>query len=404
MVIKKIEYAEKILDYKFKDSSLLKASLTQESYRQVDSYANNYQRNEFLGDAVIEAMIYGIYFRKYFDENNNSNASLEAKNFKLISDLKEKCVCNNLQKFILVNKRLHNSIFHNCSSTRANIESFEKEVNSVTEIYGIRGFEKIKKAKPKVNKVLSDVFEAIVGAVYLDCGSDLNKTWIVYSKLALDYLKIYANYDDLFAKKEIIPNVDLLSKFYLNRKKKSNLKEQKIIEEYCLKNSFDGTRNIENQNKNLFDHLCEITSQENPTKNYEELKIPINSEYEKPHTEPKTKPDYSNFDKESPAFHPSKPFNLSQNCEIDIIQKNADNVENCVDSRLLIPTMQAQKLFYQAVRNIEGKDIIIYELEVKGFTDEAKKSFMKTAMKEMNRKYSKLGNSIKPRILEIRKN
>ena len=45
-------------------------------------------------------------------------------------------------------------------------------------------------------KIFGDVFEALVGAVFLDSQS-IDKTWSVLQKLIMPYVKIYANLETL---------------------------------------------------------------------------------------------------------------------------------------------------------------------------------------------------------------
>ena len=44
-----------------------------------------------------------------------------------------------------------------------------------------------------VPKVLGDVFEAIIGAIFIDCGHDLETVWRIYRRLCPDFEDIVAN-------------------------------------------------------------------------------------------------------------------------------------------------------------------------------------------------------------------
>ena len=126
---KNIEALEKVLNYSFKDKQLLIEALTHKSYKQ--SYDN--ERLEFLGDAVLD-LIVGEYLYKKFSSSNEGNlskirASLvnEAGFDKLARDLK-------LGDYILLSNAEENN--------------------------GGR----------KKSSLLSNAFEALIGAIYLESG------------------------------------------------------------------------------------------------------------------------------------------------------------------------------------------------------------------------------------------
>ena len=55
----------------------------------------------------------------------------------------------------------------------------------------------------EVPKVLGDVFEAIIGAVFLDCGHDLPTVWRVYNRLCPQLDSVVAN-PPLNLKKQLV--------------------------------------------------------------------------------------------------------------------------------------------------------------------------------------------------------
>ena len=57
---------EKKIKYRFIDKNLLKIALTHPSYKKSDL---NYQRLEFLGDAILEHVISNYLFNKFPNDN-----------------------------------------------------------------------------------------------------------------------------------------------------------------------------------------------------------------------------------------------------------------------------------------------------------------------------------------------
>ena len=45
-------------------------------------------------------------------------------------------------------------------------------------------------------KIFGDVFESLIGAVFLDC-RDTEKTWAVLEKLIMPYIKVYADLETM---------------------------------------------------------------------------------------------------------------------------------------------------------------------------------------------------------------
>jgi len=146
MIIHKelIEKLEKIIGYEFNDKSLLLQAVTHSSYsnEQKINKLKNYERLEFLGDAVLELISSEFLFVKY-------ESIPEGKLTKLRASL----VCEpalaycagliNLSEFLLLGKG--------------------------EEATGGRG-------KDSIN---ADVMEAIIGALYLDNGLDKAKEFVL---------------------------------------------------------------------------------------------------------------------------------------------------------------------------------------------------------------------------------
>lgn len=135
---------EKIISYEFKDKCLLKKALTLSSY---DNNFNN-QTLEFLGDAILEFIV----SEKIYGESavNSNEGDLTKKRANI--------VCDNALK-------------------------------SVSEKLGLDKFLIKGSGDTNNQKAVPSVYEAVVGAIYLDGGMD-NAKKFVYATLAWDFTEI----------------------------------------------------------------------------------------------------------------------------------------------------------------------------------------------------------------------
>ena len=134
---------EKLIGYQFEDSSLLISAVTHPSYikeRKINKW-DHYQRLEYLGDAVLELVMSEYLFHEYplmpEGELSKTRASMVCE--PALAFCANKL---NLGEFILLGKG------ENASGGR------------------------------KRDSILSDVFEAIIGAIYLDGGFEKAKNHI----------------------------------------------------------------------------------------------------------------------------------------------------------------------------------------------------------------------------------
>lgn len=149
------DYAEleKCLGYQFKDKNLIIEALTHKSYKK----PYNNERLEFLGDAVLN-LIVGEYLFKKFPKSNEGELS------KIRASLVNETGFTKLAKEI----KLGDYIFISTAEER-------------------------NKGRGKAS-ILSDAFEAIMGAIYLESGLEVLKPIILkllensYDKINLDVL------------------------------------------------------------------------------------------------------------------------------------------------------------------------------------------------------------------------
>ena len=128
---------EKIIKIKFKNQKLLKKSLTHKSFNSVDSN----EKLEFLGDRVLGLVISKKLLEKY---PKDTEGSLDKKLASLVN--KNKCL------------EIGNSL---------NLKEFVITGNSKTSKNIVE------------NKIISDCCEALIGAIYLDKGFEVSKSFIL---------------------------------------------------------------------------------------------------------------------------------------------------------------------------------------------------------------------------------
>ena len=134
---KKFKELEKIVNYNFKDFSLLKKALTHKSF---DSYVNN-EKLEFLGDRVLGLVISEKLLKKFPEEK-------EGIIDKKFANLVNKKTC------LLIAKKINLKKFILLGSSHKKVERF-------------------------ADKISSDCLEALVGAIYLDGGLKLVEKFIL---------------------------------------------------------------------------------------------------------------------------------------------------------------------------------------------------------------------------------
>ena len=136
----KVDEFEKKINYKFKNKSLIDLAFTHSSLK--NKINKNYERLEFLGDRVLSLVISEDLFLKYSNENEGALS-------KRLSDLVSK------QKLLEVANEI-----------------------SIKKMLKIDQFEKKNLKLKKNTSILSDVCEALIGAIYLDSNLENAKKFI----------------------------------------------------------------------------------------------------------------------------------------------------------------------------------------------------------------------------------
>ena len=103
---RKMERVEEILGYRFECKAWLVDALTHKSFSSEQGKANNYERLEFLGDAVL-----GCLMARYFFLKTQEDAT--RKKPKELHKMKTSVINNNLLSLIVIEKGIHEYIVYN---------------------------------------------------------------------------------------------------------------------------------------------------------------------------------------------------------------------------------------------------------------------------------------------------
>lgn len=135
MTNKNLNLLQNILDYRFKDTSLLETALTHRSCLNQPGVTESYERMEFLGDAILEMLISVYLFNKYPDKMEGYLTAARSAIVRTES-LSEVCKENGFSGFIRMSKGEEATGGRNNAS------------------------------------ILEDIIESLIGAIYLDGGLD----------------------------------------------------------------------------------------------------------------------------------------------------------------------------------------------------------------------------------------
>lgn len=165
---------EENLGYTFKDRAYLLQALTHPSF-PTNSVTGCYQQLEFLGDAVLDMLITAYIFERCPQMHQGK-----------LTDLRSALVNNNTLACLCVRNQFHRHMLSQNALLTEQIEHFVafqlSYKHAVTEqvLLLVNDADKPQMGEyVAVPKALGDVFEALVGAVFLDCGNNLLCTWNV---------------------------------------------------------------------------------------------------------------------------------------------------------------------------------------------------------------------------------
>ena len=176
---------EELTGYKFIDHKILVVALTHktQSFKKKSALCNDYNTMEFLGDSILK-----FFNCKRIIKNRDTYLKKKEENFTPIQRLKfikthaEK---NALFALMCVHSGIHTMIRHK-TENQSKIDGYEKILKRKGDDITIEDTD------PYFIKMLADIIESIVGAIFIDSGSiDVTEeAWEIFFE---DYLKKYAD-------------------------------------------------------------------------------------------------------------------------------------------------------------------------------------------------------------------
>ncbi|XP_051160014.1 endoribonuclease Dicer-like [Leptopilina boulardi] len=170
---------EKRLNYTFNDRTLLLQAFSHPSY-SINGLTPCYQRLEFLGDAVLDFLI-TVYIYEYCGELSPGD----------LTDLRSALVNNITFACLSVRYGLHTALLAYVPLLHDTINrfvKFQEEKNHAVDVellwILLEESECNLAEHVDVPKALGDIFESLIGAIYLDSGKDIKKVWeIVFTMM-----------------------------------------------------------------------------------------------------------------------------------------------------------------------------------------------------------------------------
>ncbi|ORX55708.1 hypothetical protein DM01DRAFT_1335102 [Hesseltinella vesiculosa] len=157
---------QELCNYEFQNPLLVEEALTHASL--LHSNTPCYQRLEFLGDAILDFLVIRYLFKTYPGAKPG-----------LLTDLKDSCVNNRILGIICFENNLHRHIIHYSTAMIRDIEAQQREVQAIKD----RGEDKAEYwLDLNLPKVLSDVVESMLGAVFVDAKFNLDTAQALFDR------------------------------------------------------------------------------------------------------------------------------------------------------------------------------------------------------------------------------
>ncbi|KAI9283954.1 hypothetical protein BC943DRAFT_294415 [Umbelopsis sp. AD052] len=177
----KLDHLEEITGYRFQNPLLVIEALTHAS--EPNSTVPCYQRLEFLGDGILDFLVVNYLFRKYPDYEPGK-----------MTDIKDACVNNRVLGTMCLEMGLNKHIIHFSSKLMGAITQFAREVELIKD-----SGENVGEywSDLDVPKVLSDVVESVLGAIFVDSGFDFDTVQKSFNFFMLPFFDKYVQPDTL---------------------------------------------------------------------------------------------------------------------------------------------------------------------------------------------------------------
>ncbi|EFY96289.2 dsRNA-specific ribonuclease [Metarhizium robertsii] len=172
------------IGYNFRSPKLLRSAFKHPSY-PYEPELPNYQRLEFLGDALLDVAIVDFLFQRY-----------PLADPQWLTEHKMAMASNHFFSFLCVELGLHRHILSTGSSIMGHIAGFVEQIEkakSQTEDGVLQLDFWLNTEHPP--KALSDILEAVVGAMYEDSKYDYNSVRNFFTKFIAPYFQDMTLYD-----------------------------------------------------------------------------------------------------------------------------------------------------------------------------------------------------------------
>ena len=186
-----VQEIEQIIGYTFREKSFLLEAFTHPSYEE-NRLTGSYEKLEFLGDAVLDYIVTCyIYSHTLADPGT-------------LTDIRASLVCNNMFAGLTTDLKLDKFILHCNPNILSKITSYLEdkllqEDSKPPQVIAERTMMQFNEEDVpqlemvEVPKVLGDIFESVIGAIFLDSGHNLEVVWNIYRRLCPNLEAIVEN-------------------------------------------------------------------------------------------------------------------------------------------------------------------------------------------------------------------
>jgi len=184
---------QNILGHSFSNGLLLAQALTHRTKISNDSQIASYDRLEFLGDAILDFVTSFDLFRRYRAASPGN-----------LTNMRSALVSNNTLAALCVFYGLHKHLTYKSSGLDVHIHKYQEELQRRQRIED----EQLKLNRSKTSggywaeveapKVLSDMLEALIGAIYISDGFRTEGVEKFYNNVMKPFYDRYVDAEELF--------------------------------------------------------------------------------------------------------------------------------------------------------------------------------------------------------------
>lgn len=201
-----IESIEQIIGYEFNDRQLISQAFTRSSYHYEHPEDQDNELLEFIGDSVLSLIVVNILIDKYTDRDGSGLYA-----------------CRDEGDFSMLKSALVNKQFLAKQMSKLGLQQYLR-VSIGDDLQGIR----------EAKSILEDLFESIIGAVYLDTNLNLRKT------------------------ERVVNNILDIEKFLLENDGEIRISYKNDVQEWCQRYGYDRPIYDTRQSWDGFISYCEI--------------------------------------------------------------------------------------------------------------------------------------------------